>query len=163
MEITYNRWMKPTSRHRGKTQNIKPSGRPDLTVVEIIYNHWMKPTSRHRGKTQNTKPSGKPDLTVVEIIYDRWIKPTPRHRGNPSALQYNYGTQSPVQYGTSPYNLQLNVQPPSQCPLQQIIKLGMKLLGTKMISSTNIHNCGRNLKFVYTNEAPNFLASRFEF
>ena len=47
--------------------------------------------------------------------------------------------------------------------LQQIIKLGTKFLGTKMISSTNIHKCGRNLKFVYKNEAPYFFASRFEF
>ena len=47
--------------------------------------------------------------------------------------------------------------------LQQIIKLATKFLGTKMISSTNIHNCGRNLKFVCKNEAPYFLASRLEF
>ena len=47
--------------------------------------------------------------------------------------------------------------------LQQIIKLATKFLGTKMISSTNIHNCGRNLKFVCKNEAPYFFASRLEF
>ena len=40
--------------------------------------------------------------------------------------------------------------------LQQIIKLATKFLGTKMISSTNIHNCGRNLKFVCKNETPYF-------
>ena len=47
--------------------------------------------------------------------------------------------------------------------LQQIIKLATKFLGTKMISSTNIHNCGRNLKFVCKNEAPYFFTSRLEF
>ena len=47
--------------------------------------------------------------------------------------------------------------------LQQIIKLATKFFGTKMISSTNIHNCGRNLKFVCNNEASYFLASRLEF
>ena len=33
-----------------QSQYTKPSGKPDLTVVEIIYHRWMKPTSRHRGK-----------------------------------------------------------------------------------------------------------------
>ena len=47
-----------------------------------------------------------------------------------------------------------NITEVEQHTLQQIIKLGTKFLGTKMISSTNIHNCGRNLKFVYKNEAP---------
>ena len=27
----------------------KPSGKPDLTVVELIYDRWIKPTSPHRG------------------------------------------------------------------------------------------------------------------
>ena len=33
-----------------QSQYTKPSGKPDLTVVEIIYHRWVKPTSRHRGK-----------------------------------------------------------------------------------------------------------------
>ena len=33
-----------------QSQYTKPSGKPDLTVVEIIYHRWMKSTSRHSGK-----------------------------------------------------------------------------------------------------------------
>ena len=82
--ITYNRWMKPTSRHRGKnpeyqTVGVKPTSRhrgknPEYQTVGV------KPTSHHRGKNPEyqtigsnrphgnvatNKPSGQTDLTAT--------------------------------------------------------------------------------------------------
>ena len=66
--ITYNRWMKPTSCHRGKNLEYQTVG--------------VKPTSRHLVKTQNTKPSGQTNLTTTWQLINRRVKPTSRQRGN---------------------------------------------------------------------------------